>query len=40
MCTVLTVLKIAFAKLLLLDKDEGFQEYSNFADGNDVYLTC
>lgn len=39
MRTVLTVLKISSTKLLLLDKDEGFQEYSNFADGNDVYLT-
>lgn len=39
MCAVLPVLKISSTKLLLLDKDEGFQEHSDFAGGNDVYLT-
>lgn len=31
---VLTVLKTPSTKQLLLDKDESFQEYSNFADCN------
>lgn len=33
---VLTILKSPPTKLLLLDKDESFQEYSNFADCNDL----
>lgn len=36
MCTVLAVLKISSSELLVLHKDEDFQEYSSFTD---AYLT-